>query len=38
MQTTSPDQEFINAGKKSGLLIWRIEDFKVKKVKQQDYG
>ncbi len=38
MQTTSTDEEFINAGKKNGILIWRIENFKVKKVKAQNYG
>lgn len=32
------DEEFLDAGKKDGILIWRIENFKVKKVKDQDYG
>lgn len=37
-QTTKTDEEFINVGKKDGILIWRIEEFKVKKVKAQEYG
>lgn len=35
---TEPDEEFLNAGKKNGILIWRIEDFKLKKVQNKEYG
>lgn len=38
VKTTEADEEFLNAGKKDGLLIWRIENFKVKKLSSQDYG
>jgi hypothetical protein len=38
VKTTEPDPEFLNAGKKNGILVWRIENFKVKKVKAEDCG
>lgn len=38
VKTTDPDEQFLNAGKKNGVLIWRIENFGVKKLKQQEFG
>lgn len=32
------DDEFIDAGQKEGLTIWRIENFKVVKLRRDDYG
>lgn len=38
VKTTEADTEFLNAGKKNGTVIWRIENFKVKKLNQQEFG
>lgn len=38
VKTSDPDPEFLNAGKKNGVLVWRIENFTVKKVNPNDYG
>lgn len=38
VKTSDPDPEFLNAGKKNGVLVWRIENFAVKKVNPNDYG
>jgi hypothetical protein len=32
------DEEFLYAGKKDGILIWRIEEFKLIKLKPAEYG
>ena len=32
------DEEFLNAGKTDGICIWRIEDFKLIKLKPVEYG
>ncbi len=32
------DEEFLDAGKKDGLNIWRIENFKSIKIKIEEYG
>jgi hypothetical protein len=32
------DEEFLDAGKKDGILIWRIEEFKLIKLKPTEYG
>lgn len=38
LKTTEPGEEFLDAGKKNGILVWRIENFGVKKLKKQEYG
>lgn len=38
VKTSDPDPEFLNAGKKNGVLVWRIENFAVKKVNPNDHG
>ena len=32
------DEEFLDAGKKDGICIWRIEDFKLIRLKLAEYG
>jgi hypothetical protein len=32
------DNEFVDVGKKDGLCIWRIENFKLIKQKQNEFG
>jgi hypothetical protein len=32
------DEEFVDVGKKDGLNIWRIEDFKLVKQNPKEYG
>ena len=32
------DDAFLGAGKKDGIEIWRIEDFKLIKLKSVEYG
>lgn len=32
------DEEFLDAGKKDGIIIWRIEEFKLIKLNSAEYG
>lgn len=32
------DENFKNVGTQPGLVIWRIENFNLSKLKQQEYG
>ena len=38
MSHTAFDEEFKEAGKKEGLSVWRIENFKLVKQKPEQYG
>lgn len=38
VKTTEADPEFIKAGQKNGTVIWRIENFKVKKMTPKQFG
>ncbi len=32
------DEHFLNVGNKDGVIIWRIEDFKLTPLKSSEYG
>ena len=32
------DEQFLDVGKKDGICIWRIEDFKLIRLKETEYG
>ena len=38
MSSKALEDEFHDAGKKAGLAVWRIENFRATKLKKEDFG